>query len=194
MVDRIAELRGRLRRIESELDAAIDDERRRVADAVGEAKVAFSRLVRAEHRGFKVGTFRYLWNMRPTSLLAAPATYLVILAIVLLDLLVTLHQWVSFPIFGIRRVRRANYIAIDRHKLAYLNTIEKINCVYCGYANGVIAYAREVASRTEQYWCPIKHAKFVHSPHRRYPEFLDYGDAQGYRERLEEFRRKAGEP
>ena len=28
---------------------------------------------------------------------------------------------------------------------------KKLNCVYCGYANGVIGHAREIAARTEQY-------------------------------------------
>jgi hypothetical protein len=70
---------------------------------------------------------------------------------------------------------------IDRQHLAYLNWIEKLNCVYCGYANGVFAYVREVAGRTEQYWCPIRHAKRVMAPHSRYREFVDYGDTNGYR-------------
>ena len=46
---------------------------------------------------------------------------------------------------------RGQYIVIDRHRLKYLNAIEKLNCVYCGYGNGVIAYARDIAGRTEQY-------------------------------------------
>jgi hypothetical protein len=70
---------------------------------------------------------------------------------------------------------------VDRHRLAYLNTIEKLNCVYCGYGNGVIAYAHEVIARTEQYWCPIRHARRVHGAHERYPDFFDYGDAEAYR-------------
>jgi len=53
---------------------------------------------------------------------------------------------------------------------------------------GVFAFVREVGSRTEQYWCPIKHALRVSDPHRRYYEFLEYGDAEGYRARLEAFR------
>jgi hypothetical protein len=59
-------------------------------------------------------------------------------------------QWVCFPIYGISRVQRHRYFAIDRHKLAYLNVIEKANCVYCSYANGLIGYVREVTARTEQ--------------------------------------------
>ena len=72
--------------------------------------------------------------------------------------------------------------------MAYLNGIEKLNCAYCGYANGVIAYAREAASRSEQYWCPIKHALRVRTPHQRYRAFVDYGDAAGFRARLDELR------
>lgn len=64
-----------------------------------------------------------------------------------------------------------------------MNAIE-LNCVYCGYANGVLAYVREIAARTEQYWCPIRHAKGVRAPHAHYREFVDYGDAKGYHRRL----------
>jgi hypothetical protein len=88
---------------------------------------------------------------------------------------------VTFPVYGMTRVPRWRYFAIDRHKLAYLNGIEKVNCTFCSYANGLIAYVREVAARTEQYWCPIQHARVVPAPHQRYQVLLDYGDANGYR-------------
>jgi hypothetical protein len=73
---------------------------------------------------------------------------------------------------------------MDRHRLAYLNGIEKLNCAYCTYANGLIAYVREVAGRTEQYWCPIRHARRIPAPHRRYAHFFEYGDAAAYRHNL----------
>ena len=72
----------------------------------------------------------------------------------LLDLWVTLYQSICFPIYGMARVPRRQYFAIDRHKLAYLNGIEKVHCTFCSYANGLIAYVREVAARTEQYLVP----------------------------------------
>jgi len=92
------------------------------------------------------------------------------------------------------RVRRRRYVVIDRHTLAYLNGIEKVNCVYCGYANGVIAYVREIAARTEQYWCPIRHARHIPAPHARYPLFFDYGDAKAYRHDLPKMRRTLRPP
>src|SRR5258708_15800477 len=110
--------------------------------------------------------------------------YSLVVPIALLDLWVSAYQRVCFPIYGIDRVKRSAYVVIDRHHLAYLNGIEKANCVFCGYANGVLAYVREVAARTEQYWCPIRHAKRVRAPHVLYRNFVDFGDAEGYRRRL----------
>jgi hypothetical protein len=62
-------------------------------------------------------------------------------------------------------------------------------CAFCSYANGLIAYVREVAARTELYWCPIKHARTMVAPHHRYQFFFDYGDAAGYRRNLTTLRR-----
>ena len=118
------------------------------------------------------------------SLLTAPVIYSQLVPLVLLDLWVTIYQSICFPIYGIRRVRRAPFLIVDRHQLRYLNGIEKVNCTFCSYANGVLAYAREVAARTEQYWCPIKHRRRVASPHGRYAGFFEFGDEGAYHERL----------
>ena len=72
-----------------------------------------------------------------------------------------------------RPARTGDDLVFDRHRLGYLNAIEKVHCVYCGYANGLVAYAREIAARTEQYFCPIKHAAPIAAPHDRYHLFAD---------------------
>jgi hypothetical protein len=77
---------------------------------------------------------------------------------------------------------------MDRGRLAYLNPMEKFNCVYCGYVNGLLAYVQEIAGRTEQYWCPIKHAIRLKTTHSRYQRFFDYGDAEQYHARLKAVR------
>lgn len=71
-----------------------------------------------------------------------------------------------------------------------LNIIEKINCAYCSYFNGIIAYIQEIAARTEQYWCPIKHARYISTLHSRYQQFLGYGDAKSYRQHKNEIRKQ----
>jgi len=147
-------------------------------------RVWFDRELREAHRRLRQGIPAYILEGNFLSLLTAPVIYSLALPLVVLDLWVTLYQWVCFPIYGIARVPRRRYFAIDRHKLAYLNGIEKANCTFCSYANGLIAYVREVAARTEQYWCPIKHARTIPVPHNRYDLFFDYGDAERYRRDL----------
>lgn len=130
---------------------------------------------------------KYVLNAHPLVIVTAPVIYALIVPLVLLDLFVTIYQAVCFPAYGIPKVRRGDYLVFDRYHLAYLNTLEKLNCAYCSYANGLIAYVREIAGRTEQYWCPIKHARRVIGAHPRYATFEDYGDADGYRKWLAQF-------
>jgi hypothetical protein len=94
-----------------------------------------------------------------------------------------LHSRLRLP-----KARRRDSIALDRNRLRYLNALEGFNCMYCSYGNGVLAYAVEVAARTEQHWCTIKHARRVQNTHDRYAHFLPYGDAHAYREGLDKLR------
>lgn len=134
-----------------------------------------------------------LANIRDASagtLVTAPAVYVLTLPLAFLDLCVTVYQWVCFPVYGIAVVPRRRYFAFDRHKLPYLNLLERANCAYCSYANGVLAYTREIAARTETYWCPIKHARRVRDAHRHYRAFFAYGDGRAYRRGLMRARRR----
>lgn len=137
-------------------------------------------VIAEAHGAERESLARFLSRARPSVVLTAPVIYSLILPILLLDLFVTLYQAICFPVYGIARVRRRDHIAVDRHRLAYLNIVQKVNCAYCGYANGVLGYAREIASRTEAYWCPIKHARRVAEPHARMSGFADYGDRGGF--------------
>jgi hypothetical protein len=127
----------------------------------------------------KIGVFGFFRQSQPRNIISAPIIYSGIFPIAMLDLWITIYQAICFPLYRVPKVRHENYIIIDRHNLSYLNAIEKLNCVYCGYCGGVFAYAREVAARTEQYWCPLKHARKILDPHRRYVQFVDHGEAGG---------------
>ena len=146
-----------------------------------------------QQRRYKVGLLRFLVRSRLLVALTAPVIYLGWIPFLLMDLFVSLYQSVCFPIYRIPRVRRSDYLVFDREDLPYLNLIEKFNCFYCSYGNGVAAYAREVAARTEQYWCPIKYARRIKGAHERYPKFFDYGDAEAFRQGLNRLRRQYDE-
>jgi hypothetical protein len=130
---------------------------------------------------------------RPLVVITAPVIYSLIIPFVILDIWVSLYQAICFRVYGIQQVKRGKYLIFDRSALQYLNALEKLNCAYCSYCNGVAAYVREVAARTEQYWCPIKHAKRVVGAHPRYALFQDYGDGEHYRERVKLLREQLRE-
>jgi hypothetical protein len=132
----------------------------------------------------KNGLWAYIRDGSVLSLVTAPIIYSLILPFAALDVWTTLYQRVCFPAYGMACVPRRPYFALDRHKLEYLNAIEKMNCTFCTYANGVIAYVREVAARTEQFWCPIKHGRAIAAPHPLYSVFVGYGDGPAYTQRL----------
>jgi hypothetical protein len=175
---------GRMRNAQSGLEREIKQQRRRWRSRVKRGRVWFDAEVREAHRRLRQSIPQYVLQANLLSLLTAPVIYSLLLPLALLDLWVTLYQAVCFPIYGISAVPRRRYFALDRHQLAYLNAIEKVNCTFCSYANGLIAYVREVAARTEQYWCPIRHARRIPVPHGRYHLFFDYGDAERYRRGL----------
>ena len=157
-------------------------------------RIMFDREARAAHRRFRQSIAAFLRESSLINALTAPLIYSVAVPFVLADAWITLYQWICFPLYGIARVPRRDYFVLDRHKLAYLNAIEKVNCTYCSYANGTIAYIREIAARTEQYWCPIKHGGRVRAPHAHYPLFPEYGDAAGYRAEAPALRAALGRP
>jgi len=168
----------------AELEAQIEEEWERRRDRLGyhleRGRLVFGEGVREAHRHARVNLWLFLRRTRPLVVLTAPLIYAVVVPFALLDLFVTVYQAVCFPVYGIQKVRRRDHVVIDRHHLAYLNGIQKLNCMYCSYGNGVISFVREVAARTEKYWCPIKHARRMKGAHVYYGEFCDFGDAEAF--------------
>lgn len=177
-------LRARITEMQDAMQAEIDERRAEFRYRVDRGRVIFEEDIRRRHAELREGWLSFLSRTRPMVVLTAPVIYALIVPFAILDLFVTLYQAVCFPVYGLPKVRRADYIAIDRHHLGYLNWLQKLNCVYCGYCNGLIGYVREVAARTESYWCPIKHARRLAETHDHYDRFLDFGDGEGYRAKL----------
>lgn len=128
----------------------------------------------------KISKVRY---KRLRNMATWPFIYGMSIPLVVLDLFTELYHHVAFPLYGIPIVKRGDYIRVDRQKLAYLSTIDKLSCMYCGYANGFAAYMVRIAGDTEKYWCGIKHKEgggFVPQPHQK--DFLPYGDEKAFRE------------
>ena len=185
---RIRELLARITALEDEIEAIMQQQTEHVLYQLKDGKVYFDEESAAVQVRAKKAFFRWVRDSSPANILSAPFLYGLFIPMLILDVCLTLYQWICFPLYRLVTVKRNSYIIIDRHHLRYLNSIEKLNCVYCAYANGLVSYAREIASRTEQYWCPIKHASRLKDRHARYHNFIEYGDAADYYARLKEYR------
>ncbi len=188
MNNRIRQIVEQIAVLENELDAAIEEREQRLRYQLEGKRVVFEQAVRDAHRRVKLGIFRWFLTVRPQNYLTMPVIYGAAIPLALFDLCISVYQLICFPVYRVARVKRADYIVYDHQHLAYLNIIEKTHCLYCSYAVGLLAYAGEVIARTEQYFCPIKHARKVLAAHSRYDRFLEYGEADDFHGKLEAFR------
>jgi len=189
MIDQLDAVFAKFREAEVNLLRELQRKRQEFYYEVRKGKVHFTEAAKAHQKDFLKRLARFLRDSNLLVLLTTPIIWFCAFPVVFLDLIITIYQMICFPVYGIPKVRRSDFILLDRHRLAYLNLIEKMNCLYCAYANGVFAFVTEVAARTEQYWCPIKHALRMKGVHSRYQYFFDYGDAEGYRRQIEQVRR-----
>lgn len=188
MNERINQLLNQMAALEDDLLVALHEQEAGVLYQVKGKRIEFERSIGEAHRRLKTGFFRWLVTYRPQNLLTGPIIYSMIIPLLVLDLFVGVYQAACFPIYGVVKVRRGDYIVFDRQQLEYLNFVEKFHCTYCAYGSGLILYVAEIVARTEQYFCPIKHARKVLGVHSRYARFLDFGDAADYEARLERYR------
>jgi hypothetical protein len=182
-VDAIDHLIARIKSLEDELEAELAIRRTKLNFRLEGGRALFEQEILRAHRRLRTGLVRYVLHAGILHVLTAPVIYSLIFPLLLLDLFVTVYQAICFPVYGIAKVRRGDYLIFDRSQLAYLNLLEKINCAFCSYANGLIGYVREIAGRTEIYWCPIKHARRVIAAHEGYATFTEFGDAEAFRRR-----------
>jgi hypothetical protein len=188
MDEKLNVLLARIKELEHELLGAIRANEHEFGYEVCETKVRFKQAVAARHRKIAKKLVHYLQDAKIFRILTAPVIWFCILPMVFMHLVANACQFIGFPVYGIPKVRRKGYIVMDRGRLLYLNSVERINCVYFEYVNGLLAYVQEIAGRTEQYWCPIKHAVALRTRRNRYRHFLDYGDAEQFRDRIEQVR------
>jgi hypothetical protein len=189
MNQKIGELITSIKVLEEELEAELGKRRDEFHFIVEQKRIRFAEEIIQVQKRFKTGIIRYMIEAHPLNIITAPVIYAGFLPFLFLDLFVTLYQTACFPVYGIPKVTRGDYMIFDRTDLPYLNPIEKFNCFYCSYANGVAAYTREIAARTEQYWCPVKHARRIIAAHSRYGRFFEFGDAESFGRGLEKLRR-----
>jgi len=115
-------------------------------------------------------------------LLLMPLLWTLIIPLMVTDIWIEMYHRILFPLYKLPYVKRSDYIQImDRARLPYLNIIQKIYCMYCGYANGIVRYRVQIAGETEHYRCGIQHQKrknFIVEEHQK--DFAKYGDKNDF--------------
>ncbi len=59
-------------------------------------------------------------------------------------------QWIAKAVFGTARLRQKDFIILDRHRIAGIPFIDKLNCLYCGYANGLCVLLNRQLDQLQQ--------------------------------------------
>lgn len=173
----ITEIIDSIRALEENLKKEIDREEEK-----------FSTDLIAAQKQFKENVLLYIARAPILHVLTAPIIYAGIIPAFILEVFLFIYQMINFRVYQIAPVKRKEYFTFDRINLDFLNIVEKINCFYCSYFSGLLSYTMEIIGRTEQFWCPIRHARKLHSHHSHYTKFLPYGDGARYRKELQKLR------
>src|SRR5674476_1487837 len=116
MNDKIRQLLKQISSLETELSKALEEHESRIHYKIEGKRVVFEHAIKEAHRKLKPRMNFLIWffTVRPKNFLTMPIIYGMLVPLALLDLCISLYQLTCFPIYGITRVKRANYILIDR--------------------------------------------------------------------------------
>lgn len=197
MKDSIRDILAKIESLNIELREEYDRLSKEYGFYIEKKKVIFLEQFKKKNKTFKFPTWKYVIPTNIRHLVSMPFIYGMIVPAVLLDLALTIYQYTAFSLYRIPYVKRSEFFIYDRRFLDYLNFIQKLNCLYCSYVNGLFAYAVEIGARTERYWCPLKSAHKPKFSHGWYKDFADYGNPDDWNEKFnhnsEAFRDAYGE-
>lgn len=181
MKSKISKIYKEIQEKRDELFKEIEKFREKYGFELQNGKIVFNKEKKEENKKEKTGSMRYMLWAQIRHIISMPFIYMMIVPTIIFDIFLFVYQQTCFRLYGIPLVRRRDYITAERKHLDYLNWIQKINCLYCSYVNGIFSYAVEIWGRTEKYWCPIKHARKNRTFHNWQDHFADYWDAKGFK-------------
>ena len=184
MNDKIREIVEEIETMKIKLAEEIAEQERHISFEIHNGYVKFENEILSRQKKNMKNLLTWFRKVPFLHFIAAPIIYIMIIPSVIIDITLFIYQQIIFRVFKFKFIKRSDYIIFDHQYLGYLNPIEKINCLYCSYVNGLMQYALAIAGRTELYFCPIKHVKKVIHEHDYYDVFLSYGDRKDYQEKL----------
>ncbi len=113
----IDELIQKMHELEEELEVEYRRKREKFDFVIKEKRVRFAEEVARQQLRFKIGWFRYLIKAKPLNVLTAPVIYAGFIPFIILDLFFWLYQSICFPVYGIPKTKRSDYLIFDREDL-----------------------------------------------------------------------------
>jgi hypothetical protein len=193
MNDKIREMLDEIEEMKKNLAEEIEKQEEKITYEIKDGYVRFENEVLEKQKENMKNLLAWFRDIPLLHLLSSPIIYAMVIPAVIFDLVLFIYQQVIFRIYKFKFIKRSDYIIYDHQYLGYLNSIEKLNCLYCSYFNGLMQYAAAIASRTELYFCPIKHAKKIAYEHEHYVKYFEYGEGDAYQLKLKELRDKSME-
>ncbi len=188
MNDKIKEILEEIEAMKQKLSEEIAEQEKHISYEIQNGYVRFEKDVFEKQKENMKNLLAWFREIPLLHLLSSPLIYAMVIPAVLLDIILFIYQQVIFRIYKFKFIKRSDYILYDHQYLGYLNPIEKLNCLYCSYFNGLMQYAAAIAARTELFFCPIKHAKKVAYEHDHYLKYFEYGDGDEYQTKLKDLR------
>lgn len=158
MKNKIEKLLQEIREKREELVVEYEKLKEQYGYVIEKGKIRFSEEMKKRNKFYKTSLFESIFSARVREILSMPFIYMMIVPAIILDIFLFVYQNTALRLYKVPLVKRSEYIIFERKHLDYLNLIQKVNCLYCSYVNGLFSYAVEIAGRTEKYWCPIKYA------------------------------------
>jgi len=112
MNPQINEFLDRIRQLEVDIEQEVQRRRQQFQADFDQRKVKFEHEVLNQQRRFKQGVVNYLLTSDWRHLLTMPLIYPVLLPMLLLDVMVSLYQWVCFPLYSMPRVKRSDFLSM----------------------------------------------------------------------------------
>jgi hypothetical protein len=170
------------------LNESLQEEYKHMSEKYGfsieKRRVIFLQKFKQRNKSFRIPTWEYVIPQNVRHILSMPFIYIMIIPVGTLDLFLVLYNHTALPLYRIPSVKREDHFIYDRQFLDYLNLIQKANCIYCSYVNGLFSFATEIGAQTERYWCPLKAAHKPKHNHSLYKYFADYGNPEEWKEKF----------
>lgn len=113
-------------------------------------------------------------------LISTPFIYGMLIPMIIFHILIELYHRIVFSLYDIEYVDYKQHFIFKRYKLNKLTLLQKINCIYCEYGNGLASYIKSIIGKTEVYWCPIKNGRNKNFTHEYYNKFIDVDNVENF--------------